>query len=95
MSSKKRIHKLAVIRNRARTRLVAALRQALWRLPNPSESLGSKKNVLMIVANPPAYSMAMGQLIDSMEKGLSYVAKKPSFAAPRGPAHKRSTPKRR
>jgi len=96
MSSKKRIHKLAVIRNRARTRLVAALRQALWRLPNPSESLGSKKNVLMIVANPPAYSMAMGQLIDSMEKGLSYVAKKPFFAAPaRSPAHKRFTPKRR
>lgn len=96
MSSKKRIHKLAVIRNRARTRLVAALRQALWRLPHPEASLGCKKNVLMIIANPPAYSTDMAQLIDSMEKGLhklpSYARKKPLPTAPRGSAHKKATP---
>ncbi len=73
MSTKKRIHKLAVIRHRTRTRLVAALRSALT-TASAASRIDHRKNVLMLIANPSAYSRPMDELTTSMHKAISHVA---------------------
>ncbi|SPO26542.1 uncharacterized protein UTRI_04131 [Ustilago trichophora] len=74
MSTKKRIHKLAVIRHRTRTRLVTALRMAIVRLqesdPGLGKSLELRKNVLVLIASPLAYAKAMPVLVDEMETAV-------------------------
>ncbi|KAF6767552.1 hypothetical protein PSEUBRA_005721 [Kalmanozyma brasiliensis GHG001] len=59
MSTKKRIHKRAVIRHRVRTKLVAALRTAIFRLQEANldveRLLDLRKNVIMLVAQPTVY----------------------------------------
>ncbi|SPO26820.1 uncharacterized protein UTRI_04131_B [Ustilago trichophora] len=74
MSTKKRVHKLAVIRHRTRTRLVTAMRTAIARLegsdPGLGNSLEPRRNALMLIASPSAYSKAMPVLVDEMEKAV-------------------------
>ncbi|TKY85363.1 hypothetical protein EX895_005525 [Sporisorium graminicola] len=85
LASKKRIHKRAVIRHRARTRLVAALRMAIFRLQDTEldveRKLDLRRNVLMLVANPTAYAKHMEALVNEMEKALRRVAALPSTAS--------------
>lgn len=84
LASKKRIHKHAVIRNRVRTRLIAALRTAIFRLQDASTDVEGKldlrRNVLMLVANPTAYAKDMEELVHEMDKALRRVAALPSSA---------------
>ena len=74
MSTKKRIHKFAVIRHRTRTRLVAALRFAIARLHDTeldlAKALDVRKNMLMLLASPPTYAKDMDALTAEMEKAL-------------------------
>ncbi|KAJ9477848.1 hypothetical protein PHBOTO_001396 [Pseudozyma hubeiensis] len=78
LASKKRIHKRAVIRHRARTRLVAALRAAVTRLESSDfdveRKLDVRKHVLMLVANPDAYAKDMGALVAEMDSAVRRIA---------------------
>lgn len=78
LASKKRIHKRAVIRHRARTRLVAALRTAVTRLEasdlDVEQKLDVRKHVLMLVANPDAYAKDMDALVAEMESAVRRIA---------------------
>ncbi|KAJ1582604.1 hypothetical protein NDA11_007403 [Ustilago hordei] len=82
MSSKKRIHKLAVIRHRTRTRLVSALRTAIFRLQDSdidaAQTLDLRKQVIMLIASPTAYSRKMEVLVSGMEKALRRVTSTPT-----------------
>lgn len=76
-ASKKRIHKRAVLRHRTRTRLVAALRTAIFRMQDSNvdvvKMLDLRKKVLMLIANPDAYAKDMEALVQEMDKGLRRV----------------------
>ncbi|GAC99224.1 hypothetical protein PHSY_006824 [Pseudozyma hubeiensis SY62] len=78
LASKKRIHKRAVIRHRARTRLVAALRTAITRLEisdfDVAHKLDVRKHVLMLVANPDAYAKDMDALVTEMDSAVRRIA---------------------
>lgn len=74
LSTKKRIHKLAVIRHRTRTRLVAALRTALFQLQDAGTPVDSlldvRRNVVVIMAERTAYARNMQDLVGEMERAL-------------------------
>lgn len=77
LTSKKRIHKRAVLRHRTRTRLVAALRTAISRLEDVdldvSSMLDVRKQVIMLIANADAYAKDMDALVNEMDKGIRLV----------------------
>lgn len=79
MSTKRRIHKRAVIRHRVRTRLVAALRTAVFRLEEADVDvvtmLDLRKNVMMLVAQPSVYLRDMDALVQQVGKALRSVGK--------------------
>ncbi|CDR88550.1 uncharacterized protein SPSC_04377 [Sporisorium scitamineum] len=89
LASKKRIHKRAVIRNRVRTRLVAALRTAIFRLQDANldveRKLDLRRNAVMLVASPTAYAKDMEALVQEMDKALRRVAALPSPASSSAP----------
>ncbi|SYW81218.1 uncharacterized protein UBRO2_04137 [Ustilago bromivora] len=96
MSTKKRIHKLAVIRHRTRTRLVSALRTAIFRLQDSgidaAQTLDLRKQVIMLIASPTAYSRKMEGLVSGMEKALRRVTSTPTYKFT--PIQKKSSDKR-
>lgn len=92
VSTKKRIHKLAVIRHRTRTRLVSALRTAIHRRQAEGEDvsriLDLRKRVIMLIASPGAYGRTMPELVEEMDKGLSRVTGTHSHSSHKNPSHK-------
>lgn len=82
LSTKKRIHKLAVIRHRTRTRLVAALRTAIFRWQESGSNVESlldlRRRVIMLIASPTAYAREMEELVGEMDKALRRVTSTPT-----------------
>lgn len=74
MSTKRRIHKRAVIRHRVRTKLVAALRTAIFRLQDAKvdveRMLDLRRNVVTLIAQPTVYLKDMEALVGAMDKAL-------------------------
>lgn len=77
LCSKKKIHKLAVVRNRVRTRLVAAFRQAL-----KDHSVPIPAGICIVHAKPAAYDAPMATLVDLMKTSLVRSASNLSKAGP-------------
>ncbi|PWZ00303.1 hypothetical protein BCV70DRAFT_108183 [Testicularia cyperi] len=80
LSTKKRIHKLAVIRNRVRTRVVTALRIALHRAQEQSKDpshipsvLQNDRNAIMIMPNSSAHARDMDALVAEMAKAVAFL----------------------
>ncbi|CBQ73733.1 conserved hypothetical protein [Sporisorium reilianum SRZ2] len=92
--TKKRIHKRAVIRHRVRTRLLTALRTAIFNLQDAKLDVQGKldlrRNVLMLVAHPSAYAKDMEALVREMEKAVRRVAALPSAASSSAAASRKS-----
>lgn len=74
MSTKRRIHKRAVIRHRVRTKLVAALRTAIFRLQDSKldveRMLDPRRKVVTLIAQPTVYLKDMEALVGEMDKAL-------------------------
>ena len=69
--SKRRVHKLAVVRNRCRTRLIAALRQVLAE----GGVLVRPRMVYIFSAGPQLYGEDMASLCRTMRNALGHVAR--------------------
>ncbi|SPO45628.1 uncharacterized protein PSANT_03314 [Moesziomyces antarcticus] len=77
-SSVRRVHKLAVIRNRVRTRLTEAMRIAVAHMEQRGtdidKMLNPRRNLLLVFAGAAAHSKPMDELAQEMRDGLRFLA---------------------